>query len=191
MPATGSGGLRRSVRDRASGTLGARSMSRSRPDRASSTSFWRSAMSAGASTRSWSGSRTASFSGHSDYHYRHEPILYGYTAWSGTTRTGRPSWLALVWRQRRQQRAGVRQARPQPRASDHEAGRLGRGSAWPTAPGSGDVVYEPFAGSGSTLIAAEQTGSALLRDRDRSPLRPGDHRALAGLQRPRSRADRG
>lgn len=43
------------------------------------------------------------------------------------------------------------------------------------------LVYEPFSGSGTTIIAAERQGRALLRDGDRAEVRAGGHRAVAEL----------
>ena len=86
--------------------------------------------------------------GHSDYHYQHEPILYGWK--TGATRT----WLS--------DRTKVTIfAIDRPKASpDHPT----------TKPvqlviqqirnnvASGGLVFDPFCGSGTTLIAAEQLG---------------------------------
>ena len=38
----------------------------------------------------------------------------------------------------------------------------------------GEAVYEPFCGSGTTLVAAEQTETDLLRSRTRSEVRGRD-----------------
>ena len=47
----------------------------------------------------------------------------------------------------------------------------------------GDGIYEPFCGSGTTIIAAEMTGRDLPRDRNRSGLRRRGGASLAGLHR--------
>ncbi|MCC6672174.1 MAG: site-specific DNA-methyltransferase [Planctomycetes bacterium] len=86
--------------------------------------------------------------GHSDYHYRHEPILYGWR--KGATR---------AWYGGRDQDTVLEH--PRPRASpDHPCtkpvGLVARGLRNSTR--SGDVVYDPFAGSGTTLLACEHLG---------------------------------
>ena len=54
----------------------------------------------------------------------------------------------------------------------------------------GEAVYEPFSGSGTTLMAAETARPALLRDGDRPQVRPGRDRALAELHGPDGGAGR-
>ena len=86
--------------------------------------------------------------GHSDFHYRHEPILYGWKpgrahGWYGGR--AEDSLFAL----------------PRPAASrEHPTMKpvalIAAQLALTTRPG--DLGYDPFAGSGSTLIAAEQLG---------------------------------
>lgn len=89
--------------------------------------------------------------GHSDYHYRHEPILYG---WKGKGRT----WIAG-----RDQSTVFEYPRPS-RSPDHP-------SMKPVALIEQHIVnssvrpsrgLDPFAGSGSTLIAAERTGRSCI-----------------------------
>lgn len=93
--------------------------------------------------------------GRSDYHYRHEPILFGYTG-GGKGRLGRGS---TSWHGDNAQTTIVEVPKPQ-RSSEHPTMK-------PTAlivrhinnscrPGG--LLYEPFGGSGSTLIAAHLTG---------------------------------
>lgn len=89
--------------------------------------------------------------GHSDHHYKHEPILYG---WKGKNRHwygGRDQTSVLEF--------------PRPRVSDLHP------TVKPTelvthclrnSSRAGDVGYEPFSGSGTTLVAAEQTGRICL-----------------------------
>lgn len=85
--------------------------------------------------------------GHSDYHYRHEPILYG---WKGKNRP---------WYGSRDQTSVLEFDKPS------------RNELHPTikpvelvdaclrnSTQRGDVVYEPFAGSGTTLISCERLG---------------------------------
>ena len=47
----------------------------------------------------------------------------------------------------------------------------------------GEAVYDPFVGSGHLHRRRRDAGPALLRDGDRSALRPGHDRALAGVHR--------
>ena len=87
--------------------------------------------------------------GHSDYHYRHEPLLYG---WKGS-RSKRPwfggrdkdSVLAF-------DRPAASEEHPTMKPIELIAHCLRSSSA------SGSLGYEPFGGSGSTLLAAEQLG---------------------------------
>lgn len=85
--------------------------------------------------------------GHADYHYQHEPILYG---WKGANRR---------WFGGRNQVSVFTIDKPQ-RSELHPTMK-------PTAlivaclqnsSAAGDVIYEPFAGSGGTLVACAQTG---------------------------------
>jgi len=87
--------------------------------------------------------------GYSDYHYRHEPLLYG---WKGS-RSKRPwfggrdkdSVLAF-------DRPATSAEHPTMKPVELIAHCLRNSSA------QGSLGYEPFAGSGSTLLAAEQLG---------------------------------
>lgn len=88
--------------------------------------------------------------GHSDYHYRHESILFGYTAGEGRRGRGGVGWYG-----------------DNTQTSVFEIPKPSRSEAHPTmkpveliarqlvnsCPPAG-LVYEPFAGSGSTIIAA-------------------------------------
>jgi len=86
--------------------------------------------------------------GHSDYHYRHEPILYGWKPGGDRTWIGGRSETSVF-------------EIPRPKASpDHPTGK-------PVAlveahlrnsSGLGGVVLDPFLGSGTTLIACEKLG---------------------------------
>jgi len=99
--------------------------------------------------------------GHSDYQYGHEPILYGYTPGSG--RPGRGRHPGSHWYGDNGESSVLEY--PKPAANrDHPTAKpvalvahCLRNSTRP-----GDLVYEPFAGSGSTLIAAEQLGRRCL-----------------------------
>ncbi len=92
--------------------------------------------------------------GHSDYHYIHEPILYGVLPGGGRRGRGAVGWYGD------DSQTSVF-AIPRPSASpDHPtskpvalvAAMLGNSTK------RGDVVLDPFGGSGSTLIACEQLG---------------------------------
>jgi DNA modification methylase len=86
--------------------------------------------------------------GRQDYHWRHEPILYGWKEGAGHE-----------WHGGRQQDTVWEIPRPR-RSESHPTMKpvelVARGLANSSRPG--DLVYEPFAGSGRTIIAAEQTG---------------------------------
>jgi site-specific DNA-methyltransferase (adenine-specific) len=90
--------------------------------------------------------------GRSDYHYKHEPILYGWTrggahTWSGTRDQ------SSVWEYQQAADAGEIEKKLHPTVKP--VGAYLRAIGNHTQPG--DVLYEPFAGSGTAIIAAEQT----------------------------------
>jgi hypothetical protein len=89
--------------------------------------------------------------GHSDYHYQHEPILYG---WKGKNRRwfgGRDKASILTI-----PRPKASELHPTTKPTELVAQCLRNSSQ------VGDLGYEPFSGSGTTLVAAEQTGRACL-----------------------------
>jgi DNA modification methylase len=97
--------------------------------------------------------------GHSDYHYRHEAILYGWTP--GPGRSGRGRHQGSRWRggndatsvfEVRRPRASC--SHPTTKPVELVTKMLSNSSK------SGDLVYEPFAGSGSTLVACERLARA-------------------------------
>jgi site-specific DNA-methyltransferase (adenine-specific) len=95
--------------------------------------------------------------GRSDYHYRHEPILYGFTdAPAGSGRLGRGG---NRWHGDNAQTTVFEVDKParndtHPTSKPVELVAAGlRNSCRP-----GGLVYEPFGGSGSTLIAAHTIG---------------------------------
>lgn len=95
--------------------------------------------------------------GHSDYQYGHEPILYGYTPGSG--RPGRGRHPGSHWYGDNGESSVLEYPKPAANRDHPTAKPVGlvaqclRNSTRP-----GDLVFEPFAGSGTTLIAAEQLG---------------------------------
>lgn len=97
--------------------------------------------------------------GRSDYHYRHEPILYGFThAESGSGRLGRGGDR---WFGDNAQTTVLEVDRPK-RSEDHPTMKpveLVTRCLANSCPPKG-LIYEPFGGSGTTLIAAHLTGRA-------------------------------
>jgi DNA modification methylase len=95
--------------------------------------------------------------GHSDYHYAHEPILYGYTP--GPGRPGRGAHEGSRWYGDNSASSVLQYDKPA-RSDGHPTMKpVGLIEECLTnSTKAGDLVYEPFAGSGSTLIAAEQLG---------------------------------
>lgn len=97
--------------------------------------------------------------GHSDYHYRHEPILYGWTA--GPGRSGRGSHEGSRWYGDNAQTSVFEIPRPK-RSEEHPTMKpvelVARCITNSTK--KGDIVFEPFAGSGTTLVACEGIGRA-------------------------------
>ncbi len=85
--------------------------------------------------------------GRSEYHYQHEPILFGWVP--GPRHELMDRSRSSIWKHDR------------PKASRHHptmkpvalfAHAIGDGSV------NGEIVYDPFIGSGTSLVAAEQTG---------------------------------
>lgn len=105
--------------------------------------------------------------GHSDYHYRHEDVLYGWKP--GPGRAGRGEHEGSRWYGDHAQDTVLEVPRPK-RSEEHPTmkpvelvARCLRNSTR-AAPGeastSGDVVLDLFTGSGSTLLACEALGLA-------------------------------
>jgi len=83
--------------------------------------------------------------GHSDYHYRHEPILYG---WKGKNRP---------WYGSRDQTSVLEFDKPSRNALHPTIKPVELVDACLTnSTKRGDIVYEPFSGSGTTLISCER-----------------------------------
>lgn len=95
--------------------------------------------------------------GRSDYHYRHEPILYGFTDGS----EGRLGRGGNRWYGDNSQTTVFEVPKP-PRSEDHPTMKpvelITRclANSCPV----GGLIYEPFGGSGSTLIAAHHHGAS-------------------------------
>jgi DNA modification methylase len=85
--------------------------------------------------------------GRHDYHYRHEPILYGWKEGAAHFFGGGRA-QDTVWEIPRPRRS---ETHPTMKPVELVARALTNSSR------PGDLVYEPFAGSGTTVIAAEQT----------------------------------
>ena len=93
--------------------------------------------------------------GHSDYHYRHEPILFGYKQGApGRRGRGARGWYGD------NTATSVFEVPTPNRNADHPTQKpvaliepMLRNSSK-----TGEIVLDPFLGSGSTLIAAEQLG---------------------------------
>lgn len=86
--------------------------------------------------------------GRSDYQWQHEPVLYGWKT------TGKHRWYSD-----RKQTTVWNFDRPK-KSPDHPTMKPVPLMAYPIQNSSmtNCIIYEPFAGSGSTLIACEQTG---------------------------------
>ena len=84
--------------------------------------------------------------GHSHYHYRHEHIFYGWrgkTSWQGSRKEN------SVWEEERPQASPQHPTmKPVPLCQ----------RAIENSSETGDIVADPFLGSGTTVIAAERTG---------------------------------
>lgn len=93
--------------------------------------------------------------GRSDYHYKHEPIIFGYTP----APKGRRGRGGAGWHGGNAETSVFEVDRPKtnelhPTMKPVElVARMVRNSSAP-----GETVYEPFSGSGSTMLACETTG---------------------------------
>jgi DNA modification methylase len=95
--------------------------------------------------------------GHADYHYRHEPILYGYKPGPGRWGRGHQGWHGGNDQDSILDVPRPGASRNHPTAKPVELiARCLRNSSAP-----GEVILDPFAGSGSTLIAGEQQGRVI------------------------------
>jgi DNA modification methylase len=92
--------------------------------------------------------------GHGDYHYQHEPILYGRTPGGGRKGRGRGGWYGGNAESSVIEVPRPRAAREHPTAKPVElVRRLIENSTRRR-----QVVLDTFAGSGSTLVSSELTG---------------------------------
>jgi DNA modification methylase len=95
--------------------------------------------------------------GHSDYHYAHEPILYGYVPGEG--RPGRGAHEGTRWYGDHSQSSVLEYPKPAANRLHPTAKPVGLvAQCVANSSARGDLIYEPFAGSGSTLIACEELG---------------------------------
>lgn len=94
--------------------------------------------------------------GHSDYHYRHETIMYGWTP--GPGRSGRGRHKGTRWHGDDGSTSVFEVPRPKASRSHPTAKPVELVAAMlaNSTRRLGDLVYEPFLGSGTTLIAAER-----------------------------------
>lgn len=95
--------------------------------------------------------------GHSDYHYQHEPILYGYMPGEG--RSGRGKHVGSRWYGDNAQTSVFDVPRPK-RSEAHPTMKPIElvATALKNSSPLGALVFDPFLGSGSTLMACEQLG---------------------------------
>jgi site-specific DNA-methyltransferase (adenine-specific) len=85
--------------------------------------------------------------GHSEYHYQHEPILFGWIPGDRHKNTDRTR--TTLWKY---ERPKANREHPTMKPIALWAQAVNDGSL------QGEIVYDPFLGSGTTLIAAEQLG---------------------------------
>ena len=92
--------------------------------------------------------------GRSDYHYRHEPILYGHKPGEGRVGRGAHGWFGNNAQDSVLEVPRPRASREHPTMKPPElVERCLRNSTR-----RGELVLDPFAGSGSTLVACESSG---------------------------------
>ena len=117
-----------------------------------------------------------------DYHWQHEPC------WYAVRRRARATGRAIASRPR----SGRSPSRDQDAETVHGTQKPVECMRRPILNNSrpGQAVYDPFIGSGTTMIAAETTGRVCLGDRAQSRLRRCRRRAVAAVHRA-SRGARG
>lgn len=96
--------------------------------------------------------------GHSDYHYQHEDVLYGWKRGDG-----RPGRGGARWYGGNAQTSVFQVDRPM-RSTEHPTMKpvLLMDAMLANSARPGEVILDPFAGSGSTLIAAQARGLTCL-----------------------------
>ncbi len=92
--------------------------------------------------------------GHADYHFRHEPILYGYKPGGGRRGRGGEGFYGDNAQSSVLEVARPRAAREHPTMKPVELVEI----CLRNSSRRRDLVLDPFAGSGSTLVAAERLG---------------------------------
>lgn len=92
--------------------------------------------------------------GHSDYHFRHEPILFGYKPGGGRRGRGGAGWYGDDSQTSVLQFDRPKSSQEHPTMKPVELVAYCLGNSAPR----GGIVYDPFVGSGTTLAAAEQKG---------------------------------
>jgi DNA modification methylase len=101
--------------------------------------------------------------GRSDYHYRHEPILYGFKPGDGRRGRGGAGWYGGNAEQTVLEIPRPKASREHPTMKPPELIAVAVRNSSCRA----DLVLDPFAGSGSTLVACESLGRcARLIERD-------------------------
>lgn len=95
--------------------------------------------------------------GHSDYHYKHEPILYGWLP--GPGRSGRGDHEGSRWYGNNAQVSVFDIPRPK-RSEEHPTMKPPElvEAMLQNSTRRGELVYEPFCGSGTTIVACERLG---------------------------------
>jgi DNA modification methylase len=92
--------------------------------------------------------------GHADYHYRHEPIAFGYAPGGGRRGRGREGWFGGSGQDTVLEIPRPAASRQHPTMKPVELVRRCLSNSSPP----GGIVIDPFCGSGSTLIACEMQG---------------------------------
>ena len=92
--------------------------------------------------------------GHSDYHFRHEPLLYGYKAGGERRGRGADGWYGDDSQQSVLEVPRPRAAREHPTMKPAELVEI----CLRNSSRRSDLVLDAFAGSGSTMVAAERLG---------------------------------
>ena len=118
--------------------------------------------------------------GRGDYHWQHEPCWYAVRSKGNWTGDRKQTTLWTI------------SAKDQDAKTEHATQKPVECMRRPMLNNSspGQAVYDPFLGSGTSLIAAETTGRVCLGDRDRPTLRRRCHPPLAGLHRQGNEAGR-